>query len=181
MTDAATTALSRAHGFHPEAIGSNRAGSLTPEQVRSVKRRGRGTVLVGLAFGLFLVGLGMVGVRSPQVFADQVPPAYEGAAAVLSIGGGALVLALVLRFVRELPADLAGRRVASAEGFIRKSTSTSNTDEGGSLTTYHYRLGRLRFDVPRAGYEALDTRRRYRVYYLPRTKIVVNIEPTDAP
>jgi hypothetical protein len=137
-------------------------------------------VLVGLALGLFLVGLGVAGLRSPQLFADQVPITFAGAAAALSIGGGALMLVLVLRFLRELPADLAGRRVASTEGFIRKSSSTSNTYEGGSITTYHYRIGRLRFDVPRAGYEALDTRRRYRVYYLPRTKIVVNLDPISA-
>ena len=180
MVTDATAQLIVAHGFRLEALEANRTGILTPQQARSVKRSGNLAILVGFALGLFLLITGIIGLRSPRFFADQVPAGSTGLVAYLSIGGGVVILVLVVLFVLSLPEDLRGRRVASAEGFIRKYVTTSSTGVGDSINAYHYRIHRLRFDVGRAAYDMLDPGRRYRVYYLPRSKILVNLEPIDA-
>jgi hypothetical protein len=46
---------------------------------------------------------------------------------------------------------------------------------------YYYRLNRLRFPVSEAGYDALIVGRPYRVYYLPRSKILLSLEPLSLP
>jgi hypothetical protein len=181
MVSDATMQLIVAHGFSPEALEANRAGILTPEQARSVTRRGNLAILVGFALGLFLLITGIIGLKSPQFFADQVPLGSTGLVAYLSIGGGVVILVLAVLFALSLPADLLGRRVASRESLIRKYVTTSSTSDGDSQSAYHYRVDRLRFDVGRVAYDMLDPGRRYRVYYLPRTKILVNLEPIDTP
>ncbi|HKV85740.1 MAG TPA: hypothetical protein VJN88_14395 [Ktedonobacterales bacterium] len=175
------TELSRIHGFRPEALDANRAGLLAPEQVSAIRLRATGAAMLALGLGLVCLILGGVGLVSPRAFGGHAPFGATGAGAVAALAFGIFLLALGFRFVLRLPSDLAGRRVASVEGFISKFTRTESGSEGSSVISYHYRIKSLAWSVSRAAYERLDSRLRYRVYYLPRTKLVVNIEPIAAP
>jgi hypothetical protein len=168
--------LIAAHGFRPDALDANRAGVLTPEQASGIGWRSGVQVTLGLAAGVILVVVGCVGIE--HWLATQNA---NGLVAALGIVGGALVAWLTLRFQRRMSADLAERKVAVVEGMIRKTTRTSTDSDGSTSTTYHYRIGRLSFRVRRAGYRLLNARLRYRVYYLPRTRKVVNLEPVGVP
>ncbi len=180
----AASKLSAAHGFRPDALDANRSGTLTPGQARQLGRRGGFDVVLGLAVGALLVAVGIEGLLPSSLLAglpDYVPQLPTGWPPALVIGGGALVVVWVLRLRRRLSADLAGRRVASVEGTIRKTLRTRTDGDGTTSTTYTYEIAPLRFGVTPAGYDSLDTRLRYRVYYLPRAETVVNIEPVGAP
>jgi hypothetical protein len=79
--------------------------------------------------------------------------------------------------------DLAFGTVAKTEGKVWLSQSTGRDIEAGaddpncSETNYQYAIGDLRFDVPYAAAAALDENAPYRVYYAPRSNMLLSIEP----
>ena len=85
-------------------------------------------------------------------------------------------------------AELWQRRVLSREGVGRAysiTTSNTSTDEHGQTktrtsTTYYYFVSKQSFKVSKRAYNALIDRRRYRLYYLPHSRTLVNIEPVSA-
>jgi hypothetical protein len=83
-------------------------------------------------------------------------------------GGGLLALTFGLRRV----ADALGRQVRAVEGIV-----SGEADSSGDSTTYRYKVNGMRFRVPGQGYTALVSGLAYRIYYTPRSKTLVSIEP----
>ena len=79
--------------------------------------------------------------------------------------------------------DLAQGTAAKIEGQAWLSQITgrdpdARSDEPDATeTSYQYAIGDLKFDVPYDACAALDERAQYRVYYAPRSKVLLSIEP----
>ena len=74
--------------------------------------------------------------------------------------------------------DIINGRVVIVEGVATKSVSSSGRT-GQPICYYH--IGDLRLTASDKSYHALVAGRRYRVYYAPRSKTLLNIEPSVAP
>lgn len=163
--------LSSANGFLLDALPANREGRLTDAQMKLFARSTRRLFLGALVLALVFIVAGGIpllthGLRAAGAW--QIP--------VVAIGAFLLFRAL-WPYRRSRAADLSAGALATIEGYVRRVSHTTYFEHGES-TTYYYDINRMRFQVAgRAAYEALDESLRYRVYYLPHTKQLINIEP----
>ncbi len=96
---------------------------------------------------------------------------------VLALIGGIVIIALRgSDFGRSHGAALAAGRVAWTDGRIEIHSIT-----GDNHTAYFYRMGDVDFPTTEEGAKAIDARRRYRVYHVPDTDLIVNVEPLGSP
>ncbi len=182
---AVTQTLAGVHGFRADALGANRSGRLTDDQVRGVTRGHRRSGLLLTLAGVVFVGLGLVAKANPSLAQSEDPSANATLVALGLIGFGAVcLLAAVYSVFRRSTADLAKRRVASTEGFIRvlrHGDWLGSEGEEGPSYTYTYKINGIEFPTSQKGAEAINPQLRYRVYYLPSSKKMVNIEAIGAP
>jgi hypothetical protein len=97
---------------------------------------------------------------------------------VIPILGVLLAVALLaLRQHLGSPIEYLRGQVLVTEGIVTKHVEVSQDHEQASTTaSYYYRVNERLFSVNQAGYEALIEGRRYRLYFLPKNKKLVNIE-----
>jgi hypothetical protein len=175
-------AIAFANGFSLPALAANRAGYLTPDQVRWALRQHRNEKLAWALLGL--LGLVMMGAVGLGFSAGYVGAKSQAGFIFSGIVGGLIALwagwhvFLARGAYRE---DAREERVVSLEGFADKDSRLrlKNNLRNGS-TYYHeyfYRLEGKEFHVSRQAYDALVVGVPYRFYYLPRSHALVNIEP----
>jgi hypothetical protein len=152
-------ALARANGFRLEDLERNRLGWISTRQR---------TVLVRQMLGLLV---STVAVVSGAVW--QLPLLIQ------SSPWGYLLLAAVLAGLifpaRRRWLEVREGRVAALEGEVQPE----EVDWDG--VSYAYVLDQQRFRVDSVAYRVLIPGRRYRLYYLPRGKQLVSIEPLPWP
>jgi hypothetical protein len=162
--ETAIRALIEANGFEPTALDANRAGRLTPAQAQRLrgKRRGRGAAL--LVFGALCIGFGGWDLATTDGgHSDAV---------------GALVLGVILiamrwsNFGQSYAAQIAAGRVAWVDGPIRIRSITGDSHEA-----YWYEVAGREFQTTEEGAKAIVEKLRYRVYHVPDSDLMVNIEP----
>ena len=89
-----------------------------------------------------------------------------------------LVLVAVFVFIRisgrsiSVISDIWGGKVEYADGHV-----TRHIRRARNSRYYIYQLGDMKFNVSKAAYNALIEGREYRVYFTPRAKRLVAIEP----
>jgi len=159
--------LIEANGLDPDALQANRAGSLTSAQARCVrsKRRGRGNALIVFAaLGIVLGGW--------HLLSGHEGPEGDRFGAFMAVLLGGVLLALRFSdFGRSYAAEVAAGRVSSVEGFVRIKSSS-----GDSHTSYWYQIEGREFGTTEEGAKAIDARSRYRIFCVPDSDIMVNIE-----
>ncbi|HEY1305677.1 MAG TPA: hypothetical protein VGF24_19115 [Vicinamibacterales bacterium] len=149
-----------------DGLDANRRGELSDSQLRGFRglsRSNRRSNLSSAAF--FLAGAGLIGV-----FATG--PA--GTRAILTVICLALGLFLALRSIAGLDAvtrDLRRGRVDSIEGAIGKGRVPGRT-----RSSYFLEVGDRRFKVGSTTYRAVPDAGIVRVYFLPRSRTIVNLE-----
>jgi hypothetical protein len=156
------SALAAGNRFTLDDLAENRIGRLSARQARRLV-----APLLALApFGLVFV---LTGVSLLPAVAGTGWPQVLGLAVTLAVaGGGLLALALGVRRV----ADALGRQVRAVEGLV-----IGEADSSGDSTTYRYKVSSMKFRVSGQGYTALVSGLAYRIYYTPRSKTLVSIEP----
>jgi hypothetical protein len=173
MTGSADTfSLIQANGLQPDALAANRSGVLAPQQTRLLRsrRRARGLALIVISL-ICIAGAGW------SFFHGSTEPdegGRVGAVTVLIIG----VVLLGLRFTdfgRSFSRELAAGRVSSVDGFIQIRHSSSNRDSG-TQHSYYYNIDGKEFEATEEGAKLIDPQSRYRIYYLPHSNIMMNIE-----
>jgi hypothetical protein len=170
--------LSVGDALDPESLEANRGGSLTPQQKAWVGRRERAwwkNELVGAA--IFAV----IGVLILTSSGGDYPTAVR-----MLVGLGALAIAAFFLY-RSIPGtnalarDERAGRVVPVEGPFGKH-SYSGTEGGHSTTTYYFDIGERHFEVGHAFYEKAPGSGMMRLYVLPDSHTVVNLERLpDAP
>ncbi len=164
-------ALAMTLGFSADDLQVNRQGRISRHQRKRLRRAMRsgfyGTVL-GAGFAAFMI-----------VYGPLLHPEKPKLPFFVAAGLGALALVMSFKDLAAELADSVGGAVRCREGKVTRYTQSSSG--GRSRRTYHYfALEDLRFSVSSAAYEALIEGLTYRVFYLPRTRMLVGIEPVGA-
>lgn len=160
--------------FPADALPANRNGQLTESQRRNLGNYERDRQQSTRRFALIPVAIAVI-----ILFA----PGLKGSASVhYGVPFICIVIAIVLT-VRttsgsdRMARDLREGRVASFEGAVNKRGSTT-LNSNTAPTRYLLNVGGKRFDVGGGTYDALPDGGSVRVYYLPRSNYVVNVEQT---
>jgi hypothetical protein len=154
--------LARANRFQSGALAANRAGHLTDLQRVMILGRFAAYAIGGfIAVALFFAYL---------IYTDGLSEGLWVLAAVI-VGMAALSIYLGRKSLSSILDCLWGR-VITVKGPVAKDLEVS-TDSSAS---YYYELDKAVFRVSEAGYEALVAGLTYRLYFLPRSQKLVNIE-----
>lgn len=167
---ALTEILAQANGFTLDDLAANRNGEVTSSQ--------RMKPLTGVMMGMLI---GLVALAFGGLFFFQVFPNVEPGEALAAMVVPALVLGVFALIGGWMVVggllDMSISSIEQAQGPGRKEKRTSG---GKSRSTrYYYVIGGKSFQVTRRAYTALMDGLDYRIYYLPRTKKLVSIEPVD--
>jgi hypothetical protein len=166
-----------------EALDSNRRGELTVTQhdgfALLLQQRNRGAL--GIAGALLAVAV-LVGIFA----APSLSPLWRIAIVVVALG---IAVSLILRVLtggdKALGRDLRHGRVQAVTGPITKEQESAMDVD--STSVYILKVGDQRFTVAAVTFEAAPRSGQVRLYYLPTSRKVVNLEaftdgtPTGAP
>jgi len=163
------TTLAQANQFSLSALAANRAGRLTPEQAEGLRWRARRKLLLSLvAMGaalLIVVPVGISGGGSTLV-------GLVVFGTIITLAGGQQI-ATSLKTLH----DTTSGAVAMIEGVVTKSNSVDADEVGNGATTYYYKVDGQKFVVSPAAYAVLPSGITCRLYYSPRGKQLLSIEP----
>lgn len=158
-------ALAQSNGFSAEKLAEYRLGRMGDERYGRLAK-----TWIWSSLGLLAL-LALMGFIVWGVFTDTDAPWFM----LLFFGAFVfLFVAIIAWNLVQSTQDLLAGEVASAEGFVRRTVHRSNKS-----TSYYYKLDKLSFSVSGTAYNALVEGLRYRVYYLPRSKKLLGIEPLD--
>jgi hypothetical protein len=155
-----------------DALETNRAGRLTDQQRRDLRGQSRGLRKAELQFAVILTILGLI------VWFAAGPPKY---ATVKPLVGIALLIIAGFLVVRAflgadpLTHDLRSTNVQSVEGAITKTSVTAHS-RGTSSTSYFFVVSGTKLKVSRFEYQAAPEAGIVKVYYLPHSHQLVNLE-----
>jgi len=163
--------------FTPAALDDNRAGRLSDDQRKGWRGLSRSTRKSELSFAAIFVVIGLLVAFAPG------PAKYATVKPI--VGAVCLVIAaiLVLRSVTGSDAvteDVRAGRVETVEGAITKAQVTTHGRQS-SITTHYFDVAGKRMEVGLAEYDAAPDAGYVRVFYLPRSKRVVNFERLPDP
>jgi hypothetical protein len=158
--------------FPQEAVEDNRAGRLTGLQRQAFRTQARGFRKSELQFAVIATVIGLL------VWFAEGPAKYATVKPLIGIGCLILAGFLVVRSflgADSLTHDLRSGRVESVEGAITKTIVTS---QGGSSssTSYYFTVAGTRVNVWRAAYHAAPEAGMVKIYYLPHSHQLVNLE-----
>jgi len=198
--------LSKALGFSPESLQANRVGRLSGDQFK--KFIGPALAPAGLAVisaaAPFLLWVTLTGTRehvgffaAANIFIGQLMHLGEMAEAqgkistllrVVTILAGLGFAAYNLnRFSLGMYFDLLAREVVAREGrVIAREEQTLRPNGRDPIEKYFFDVKDKRYDVNHAAYKALENGSTYLMYVLPRSGVLVSMEPkvvakADAP
>lgn len=169
--DQLTHALAMATGFNADHLPAYRQGRLAGDRLERLRRMwgsAAWTLLfvgVALAAFLYLVNIDEKSQLLPVLCVGDLFGAVLG----LGYAAGALLPTI----------DVLSGQVDSAEGVVEKLKVV--TYGRSSRSFFYYQIGAQRWRVSPQAYRALMEGQGYRVYYLPRSKQLVAVEPVSVP
>ncbi len=189
--------LSQALHFSPECLEANRKGRLSIEQIKLLAPRVARPALLTAIFAVapFLVWTWMTAQRQQLPFGNAFPVLFTELTHVSDLMeahgkfGGISVLASILislgiaaLFAFRVPFllyfDLLDRKVETREGRVVAREEQANRSNGRDpIEKYFFSLRYLNMPVSLAAYRALEPGSIYLVYLLPRSEVLIAIEP----
>jgi hypothetical protein len=172
-----TTSFTEDGPFPPSALTENAAGRLTDQQRARWRQMSRGMRKAELSFAVIFAIIGALVAFAPG-------PAKDATIKPL-IGLGCLVIVVVL-VVRALTggdkitADVRAGRVQSIDGAIAKHVVHSQSGESSS-ESHFLDVGGQRFETGPLGYAAAPDAGYVRLFFLPRSHRVVNLQLIPGP
>ena len=163
-----SSALIEANGFDPGTLETNRSGRLTPAQIARLRsrRRARGWALLLVGALCIVLGISHLTTSGDDPWGAAMAVAF----------GGVLIALRWTDFGVSYAAELKEGRVATLDGRI-----VVHAISGDSHTAYYYRLGEREFQTTEEGAKEIDPKARYRIYHLPNSNEMVNIEVLSVP
>lgn len=169
--------LASANRFTVEDVRENRSGTLTTGQVRRLLPK----LITGLA-----IAVPSLLLLSYVVYSTLIAPQADspwpllGVLIFIIVGG---VFAVIGAFqLLKAAQDILTRSVLAIEGDGQRLRQVSRSSRNSSSTiTYYYQVGDQKVRVPERAYHALINGLRYRMYYSPRSQVLMSIEPLQAP
>jgi hypothetical protein len=183
--------LAKANHFTLEELAQNRAGKIADAQMlklatQAIKPiRTSGTVLIGWLIFLFVIYTFIPGLVL-RLASMWLGKSLGLLFAAITLGCVVSVLISLYhsgRMTIGLMSDLSTGKAAVMEG--RVSVSRDQADIQGMARlygekeeVYHYVLNDQYFEVTHDAFETLASRQNYRLYYAPRSGLLLSIEPT---
>lgn len=165
-------ALAQTNNFLTSALDANRKGLLAASQILRLL----GMIATNLFWSIFVliisIGISFAAYTYLPAFG------FNRWYALIALGiGGLIALGFMTQSVTLL-ADLANGKASVVEGKVAKTVLTRHSRHGTHFD-YYYEVvyAHLKFEVSETAHEALVDDLEYRLYYTPRTKIMVAIEP----
>lgn len=172
-----TTSFAEDGPFPPSALTENAAGRLTDEQRRRWRQMSRGFRKAELSFAVIFLIIGALVAFAPGTAKDATIKPLIGLVCLV------IAVILVVRALTggdKITADVRAGRVESIDGAIAKHIINSGT--GDSTSESHYLdVGGKRFETGPDGYEAAPDMGYVRLYFLPRSHRVVNLQLIHGP
>jgi hypothetical protein len=165
--------------FTDDDLPENRAGRLSTRQTTSRTFSALRTALFLSPFLLMALGFA---IGFPVAFVLlplwQGEPMEEDAwiGALFGFGMGGLFTAFISWAMFSPLVDIWQGRVEMIEGLMEERAITTGSGKS-RRTNYYFVINEQRFQVPQVAHAASVANRRYRLYYFPRTKNVVSVEP----
>jgi hypothetical protein len=173
-----TETLAEANGFKVSSLDANKRGELAAEQVsRIYSQLVSPLVFIATSIGVIYYQVTRLDLDGPFSF-NAFLSALRQSTTAMKIFGIIFIVLLVwglVLFVQTL-LDIAGKQVALVEGLGFRKITTSSDDDGSKNTRMYYVIDGVRFTVDRRGFLAFEDGRKYKAYFTPRRKILVNIE-----
>jgi hypothetical protein len=163
--------------FPQSALAANASGQLTDDQRRIWRSNSRGYRKSELTFVGILVIIGALVAFAPG------PSKYATIKPIIGIVCFVIAALLLVRALTggdAISEDVRAGRVESVEGAITKFAQTGN-GRGSSSTAFYIDVSGKRLHVYRAGYQAAPDAGYVRVYYLPKSRHVINLERLPDP
>jgi hypothetical protein len=195
--------LSKALQFSPEALEANRKGRLYKDQIKRLAPQfiQPAVLTLALAVGPFIVWTWITAGRQQLALANAFPAlltelthvndlfeAHGKLGGVIMLASIVVSLALAAFMAFRMPLllyfDLLDRKVEAREGRVVAREEQINRANGRDpIENYFFCLRYLNMPVSLAAYRALEAGSIYIVYLLPRSEVLVAIEPKmeDAP
>jgi hypothetical protein len=162
-------AMTDHHPFSPEALAANGSGRLTDEQTRHWQQfaRQRRNGRRGAS--------GLVAAFAAVLLIAHGPASSAATREAVGLGCLALAAGIFVTAGRDTAmADVRAGRVDVVEGAIGKRVVRAHGPSSGN--TYYFDIGDRHLRTSRAAYDAAPDAGIVRVYYLPRSGRVVNLE-----
>jgi hypothetical protein len=168
-----TTSIPDDGPFSQSALAANASGQLSDDQRRAWRSQSRGYRKAELSFALIAVVIGALVAFAPG------PAKYATIKPIIGIVCFVIAALLLVRAFTggdRLTEDVRAGRVESVEGAITKFSRTSDSGRGSSSTSFYIDVNHIRMEAWRSQYDAAPEAGYVRVYYLPKTHRVVNLE-----
>ncbi|HKV87341.1 MAG TPA: hypothetical protein VJT78_05030 [Candidatus Dormibacteraeota bacterium] len=156
----------------PDALEANRAGKLTDAQRKNYRSMSRGTRGNELYFAVVCTILGLLVWFAPGPASYATTKPLVGIA-FLVIAGALFVRAFL--GADAMTRDVRNGRVESLEGAVTKWANTTHV-KGSSSTTYHVKVGEVRAETNAQWYQSIPEAGMVRIYYLPVSHRLINLE-----
>ncbi len=160
--------------FPPEALEANRRGELFDEQLRNVQALSRSNRKSQLSSaGFFIAGALLIGFSNSPTASVVVRALFTG----ICLASATFLVVRSVTGSDPLTRDLRSIHVQSVEGAIGKRRRSSR----GARSTYFLDVGDSTFKVGPATYAEAPDAALVRVYFLPLSRKVVNLERLPNP
>ncbi len=189
--------LSKALQFSPEALEANRKGLLSKDQIKRLAPQFIKPTVLTLIFAVapFVIWTWITAGRQQLPFGNAFPAlltelthvkdlfeAHGKVGGVLMLGSILISLAMAVFMACRVPLglylDLLDRKVEAREGRVVAREEQINRPNGRDpIEKYYFSLRYLNMPVNLAAYRALEAGSIYIVYLLPRSEVLVAIEP----
>ena len=170
--DHLTTMAAATSPFAPDSLDANRAGHLTDAQRKFLRGNSRGYRVSELQFAGIATVIGLLVWFSPGPARYATTKPLIGIACILI---AAFLLARSFIGADAVTRDLRSGRVESAEGAISKWI-VQGRGGGSSLDTHYISVAGHRVETGRSAYEAAPEAGIVKIYYLPNSHRLVNME-----
>ena len=158
--------------FPTDYLDANRAGHLANDQKKALGGQARGFRKAELQFALVITVLGLL------IWFAQGPAKYATVKPLIGIGCLIIAGFLVVRSflgADPLTHDLRSGRVVSIEGAITKRV-VHTSSRGSSSSSYYFHVKGTTVSTSRLAYDAAPEAGIVRLYYLPHSHRLVNME-----
>jgi hypothetical protein len=189
--------LSQALHFSPESLAANRVGRISAEQVKRLAPQFASPAVLTFVLAVAPVAIWtwITAQRQQLPFVDALPALFtqlihvkELMEAQGKVGGGLMLgsilisLALSVFMATRIPVmlylDLLDRKVEAKEGRVVAREEQVNRPNGRDpIERYFFCLRYLTMPVNLAAFRALEAGSLYIIYLLPRSELLVSIEP----
>jgi hypothetical protein len=172
-----TTSFADDGPFPPSALAQNAAGQLTDDQRKRFRGMSRGLRKGELSFAVIAVIIGALVTFAPGPAKDATIKPIIG---LVCLAIAAILVVRALSGSDKITSDVRSGRVESIEGAITKHVV--HLDSGTSSSALRYLdVGGRRFQTGTQGYELAPDAGYVRLFYLPRTHRVVNLQLVAGP